>query len=148
MQIKLFTIPITDDGAFEQEFNAFLRAHKVLEVQQHLVNNENGASWCFCIRYVDSQYRATRIKTGKIDYREVLDEATFKIFAQLREIRKQIASEEGIPAFAVFTDEELAGISKLSNITPNTMKSVKGIGEKKVERYAARFIKDLNSKAE
>jgi len=33
MQIKLFTIPITDSGAFLEEMNRFLRANKVLEVE-------------------------------------------------------------------------------------------------------------------
>ncbi len=40
----------------------------------------------------------------------------------------------------VFTDEELAGLAKLDTITSKSMLSVKGIGEKKVERYAKYFI--------
>jgi hypothetical protein len=31
MQIKLFTIPVSDTGTFSEELNRFLRSHKILE---------------------------------------------------------------------------------------------------------------------
>jgi superfamily II DNA helicase RecQ len=140
MQIKLFTIPISDNGAMLDEMNRFLRSKKVLEVQSELISNTNGASWCFCIRYLESQFTPTTKVRKKIDYKHVLDDATFQKFSKLREIRKKVAAEEGIPAFAVFTDEELAGMAKLEVITPKSMLSIKGIGDKKVERYAEHFL--------
>ena len=39
-----------------------------------------------------------------------------------------------------FTDEELAGLAKLDTITQKGMLLVKGIGDKKVERFAKHFI--------
>jgi hypothetical protein len=36
MQIKLFTIPITDSGASVEEMNRFLCANKILEVENRL----------------------------------------------------------------------------------------------------------------
>ena len=73
-------------------------------------------------------------------YKHILDDATFEKFSKLREIRKKVAADEGIPAFAVFTDEELAGLARLDKITQKGMVSVKGIGDKKVERFAKHFI--------
>ncbi len=75
-----------------------------------------------------------------MDYKQILDDATFQKFSKLREIRKKVAADEGIPAYAVFTDEELAGLAKLDIITQKNMLSVKGIGDKKVERFAKHFI--------
>jgi superfamily II DNA helicase RecQ len=148
MQIKLFTIPVTDTGLFMEEMNRFLRGYKILEIQQQLVSNEHGASWCFCVKYIESNASmpVSSEQKVKVDYRTLLDEATFNIFSRLREIRKAIAIEEGFPAYTVFTDEELANIAKLTEITPSTMQSIKGIGQKKVEKYAARFIQDLQVK--
>ena len=141
MQIKLFTIPIGDSGAGQEELNRFLRGNKILEVENQFVSNENGAYWCFCVRYIEKgSHPAIYEKTKKVDYKQVLDEATFKKFSRLREIRKKVAADEGVPAFAVFTDEELAGLAKLDAITRKTMLSVKGIGDKKVERFAKHFI--------
>lgn len=139
MQIKLFTIPIGDNGGALEEMNRFLRGNKILEVQNQLISNENGASWCFCVRYIERAFVPTEEHKSKVDYKQALDEATFQKFAQLREIRKKVAAEEGVPAFAVFTDEELARLAKLEKITPQTMLSVKGIGDKKVERFAKYF---------
>ncbi len=42
-------------------------------------------------------------------------------------------------AYAVFTDEELSNIAKLDEITAPNMLKIKGIGEKKVEKYGQRF---------
>jgi len=142
MQIKLFTIPVGDSGTAQEEMNRFLRGNKILEVQNQLISNENGAYWCFCVRYIEKAFVPTDEQKGKVDYKQILDEATFKKFSKLREIRKKVAADEGLPAFAVFTDEELAGLAKLETITPKSMLTVKGIGDKKVERFAKRFITD------
>lgn len=73
MQIKLFTIPISDNGALTEEMNRFLRSNKVLEVENHLVSNEHGASWCFCVKYIGgaSVFQKTEIKK---DYKNELNE--------------------------------------------------------------------------
>ena len=140
MQIKLFTIPISDTGTSNEELNRFLRANKVLEVENHLISNERGAFWCFCVKYIESQWQNQSIERTKIDYKEELDEATFKVFSKLREIRKQIEAEEAIPAYAVCTDQELAAMARLKNLTPEGMLTVKGFGEKKLEKYGLRII--------
>ena len=92
MQIKLFTIPISDSGALLQEMNAFLKAHKILEIQQKLVSNDNGANWCFCVRYLSQAFSAASESKVKVDYRQVLDEPTFRKFSRLREICKTVAA--------------------------------------------------------
>lgn len=152
MQIKLFTIAIGDEGAQQDELNAFLRGHKVLDVENRLVQNERGAYWCFCVRYIDGSVASSQSAGNrnlqyreKVDYKNVLDEATFRVFARYREIRKQLATDDAVPAFAVFTDEELSELAKLPELTAKTMQTIKGIGEKKAEKYAARFLELLNT---
>ncbi len=140
MQIKLFTIPVGDSGGALQEMNAFLRGNKILEVENQFVGNDKGAYWCFSVRYVERAYAEADKDGKKVDYRKVLDEATFEKFSKLREIRKKVAADEGISAFIIFTDEELAELAKLDEITEKAMLGIKGIGEKKVERYAKYFI--------
>jgi len=69
MQIKLFTIPIGDSGAAQEEMNRFLRGNKILEVENHLISNENGAYWCFCVRYIEKTASSGEYdKTKKVDY--------------------------------------------------------------------------------
>ncbi|MEM6261913.1 MAG: HRDC domain-containing protein [Bacteroidota bacterium] len=142
MQIKLFTIPVLGGEALSAELNAFLRSHKVLKVNQELISVGQQGFWCFCVTYMEGKQAGSSSK-NRVDYKEVLDEASFARFVKLRELRKQIAKEDAVPAFAVFTDQELAELAKLEEITLKQMKLVKGIGSKKIEKYGAHFISAL-----
>ena len=148
LQIRTFVIPISDAGESAEEMNRFLRGHKVMEISHQLVNNEHGAMWCFCVKYIESAVfsPAAHFSGNKIDYKQALSPEVFQIFSRLRELRKAIATEENIPAYAVFTDEELASLAKLPEITVQSMRSVKGVGDKKVERFAEKIITGLQEK--
>lgn len=132
MQIRVFNIPIGDTGEMQAEMNRFLSASRVLEIEQHFYQNEKGAYWSFCVRYLTSTINHAQMlpAKNKTDYKEVLSEKEFAIFSKLRECRKTIAAND-----AVFTDEELAGIARLPAIEVGKLISVKGIGDKKVEKY-------------
>jgi superfamily II DNA helicase RecQ len=125
MQIRLFTIPVGDSGNILVEMNRFLRSHKILEARENFIGGEHGACWCFSIRYMEQQFSPSNEQKTMVDYKEVLDESTFQRFSKLREIRKKAATEEGLPAFAIFTDEELAGLAGLKTITRKEMLSIK-----------------------
>ena len=143
MQFKIFTIPAADDGSAIEEMNRFLRSHKVLESEQQLISTKTGSQWHFCFKYLaNAQPDEKPQNTSKIDYKEVLDEKTFAVFSILREIRKKIAEEDGLPVYAVFTNEELAGIAALETIQTETVKTVKGVGEKKNERFGRRLVEN------
>jgi superfamily II DNA helicase RecQ len=149
MQFRIFTIPVTDDGTATEEMNRFLRGHKALEVEQQLVSTKQGSSWHFCIKYLANATPSAAERTGerssKIDYKEVLDEKTFAVFSVLREVRKKIAEEDSLPVYAVFTNEELAGIAALETITEETLKTVKGVGDKKGERFGKRLVENYKT---
>lgn len=134
MQIKIFTIPTLGGEMLTDEMNVFLRSKKILQIENQL----QGASWCFCIKYLDDIAAAERDKQ-KVDYMKLLDAETFKRFSALRVIRKRLADEEGIRAYIVFTDAELAEMAKMGAITPAALRTVQGIGEKKVEKYGHHF---------
>jgi len=146
MQFKIFTIPaiqVSDDGSATEEMNRFLRSHKVLETEQQLVSTKSGTHWHFCIKDLaniqpDKSGAKSVIKSqnsSKVDYKDILDEKTFTVFSILRDIRKKIAEEADMPIYAIFTNEELAGIATLDEIQPKTIKTVNGVGEKKTNRF-------------
>ncbi len=145
MQYKFFTIPVMDDSsgsAIADEMNAFIRGHRVLTVQRELVNSGPLSCWCCCVEYIEGAKpsetgRTTREKT---DYRAILNDEDFARFRILRECRKALADEEAVPAYAVFLDEHLAEFAKLSTLTEAQLKTVNGVGEKKVEKYGKRFV--------
>jgi len=149
MQYQFFTLPVWDSRELQDVMNRFLRGNKILEVEKQLVQNESGAYWCFCITWLEKSTGGRRSERNKrVDYKQILDEATFERFSKLRVIRKAVAADEGIPAFAIFTDEQLSGLAKLETIDVKSMLSIKGIGDKKVERYAEYFknVEEANEK--
>lgn len=126
--------------------NAFLRSHKVLETTKSVIMQGDMAFWTFCVTYIDNAKPDTQAsfeKKDKIDYKAVLDEAAFNRFSALRTVRKQLAEEDAVPAYAVFTDAELAELARLESLSTTTMKLVNGIGLKKVEKYGERLMKLL-----
>ncbi|MEM9723339.1 MAG: HRDC domain-containing protein [Bacteroidota bacterium] len=139
MQIKLFTIPIINGEALVEEMNRFMKSKKILHVESQLKESGSGLFWCFCIRYLDPTQEWNR-KKEKVDYKELLDPESFKRFAKFRDIRRKISAEEAIPAYMVFTNEELAEMAKFEQLTFSEMKKIKGIGEKKMEKYGKSFV--------
>lgn len=146
MQIKFFTIPIMGGEKLQEELNTFLRSRKVLQVEQHIINNGQESFWCLAVRYLTGTANhsgSSNAAKKKIDYKEVLDATSFQRFSDMRIIRKKIAVEQAIPAFAIFTDAELAALAKLEGeLTLKKLQSVKGVGEKKATKYGHYFIKN------
>ncbi len=146
MQIKLFTIPILQAEERNEELNKFLRTHKIADIEKQLVQSGSTAYWSFCIQYFTelTESRAeNRADNVKIDYREKLSAEEFTIFSKLREIRKAMAIEDAVPVFRIFTDFELAEIARLEEPNANNIRSIKGIGDAKAEKFGIRLLSKL-----
>lgn len=141
MQFKFFSIQAPGGEHVTEELNIFLRSKKVLSVERRLVTTEGGTFWHICIEYIEEAYPGGLRE--KVDYKKVLDEDSFARFARFKEIRKAIAQEESVPAYAIFTDEELAGMAKVSPLDAAEMRKIKGISDKKIEKYGKRFIQSI-----
>ena len=149
MQLKAFTIPVHDDGAAMQEVNAFLRANRILSVDRHFVQDGANSVWAICVCYLGNANRpqAAGAKRAKVDYREVLSEADFAIFAKLRTLRKEMAEREAVPAYALFTNEQLAEMVQRRIRTLSGIREIEGVGEARVEKYGAPFLALLKGDA-
>ena len=74
--------------------------------------------------------------TGDFEYDQVL-------FEELRELRKEIATEQGVPPFVVFSDASLAEMAAALPKDDESMLAITGVGQHKLERYGARFLEAL-----
>ena len=100
----------------------------------------DAAYWSTCVSYLTSNQLDSSLTLGKkVDYKEILSDTEFKKFCQLRKFRKPLADEDAVPAFAVFTDSELSEIAKTDSVTLTTLKQIKGIGVKKLEKYGKKL---------
>lgn len=62
------------------------------------------------------------------------------LFEELRVIRKQLADEEGVPSFVVFSDKTLKEMCEIRPTTESLFLTVSGVGQMKLEKYGQQFI--------
>jgi ATP-dependent DNA helicase RecQ len=62
------------------------------------------------------------------------------LFAALKQWRRRVADEEGVPSYVVAHDKTLAAIVDAKPTTLPELQAVKGMGPKKVEKYGAEIL--------
>lgn len=107
--LHFFAIPALASGEAQAELNRFLQQQRVVNVEKQWVADGAASYWSLCITVVDGAGplpAALRAPGGpgakaapKVDYREVLSEADFAVFAELRNLRASIARGEGVPPY-------------------------------------------------
>ena len=133
MKFKFFTVPILDSEAGEKSVNEFCAVHAVAAVDKHFVPDGADSFWAFCITWrpkVDSPPPAG--KNAKIDYRTVLNEQDFQLFVKLWDLRMSIADSEGVPAYALFTNDQLAGIVQKKIVSRSELAAIEGVGAARI----------------
>ncbi|TVR46813.1 MAG: hypothetical protein EA402_02185 [Planctomycetota bacterium] len=147
MAFRIYTIPIGDDGRAAEDLNAFLRRVRVLSVQKALL--PDGSAWTFCIDYADQdagvRHAAQRERPGKVDYREVLSSEDFAVYARLRAQRKATAEAQGVPVYALLSNEQLAAIARTRPQSLADLRAIDGIGEAKATSYGAGILACVNA---
>ncbi|MCP5520958.1 MAG: HRDC domain-containing protein [Verrucomicrobiales bacterium] len=144
MNFRVFQYPIPGVADLA-DLNAYLAGHRVLEVRQHLVSTQSGATLVFVVQSV-SAGAAARPEFGggdrgrKIDYRAELSPEDFAVYSRLREERKKLAEAEGVPAYMVFTNEQLASLARSRPETLSAMGGIEGIGKARIEKHGERLL--------
>lgn len=67
-----------------------------------------------------------------------------ELFERLRELRRDLAEEQGVPPFVIFSDKTLYSMCELMPTSLTEMLDVKGVGESKLEKYGELFLDVLN----
>lgn len=132
------------------EMNVFLRAHRVLAVKKEFVSDGENSFWTFCAEYMESMIGVTLggasgSKLPKVDYKEVLNPVEFEVFSRLREWRKTVAEKEGVPVYAVLTNEQLAQVVQRKVTSKAGLKEIEGVGNARVEKYGEGLLQTLTS---
>lgn len=138
-----FWIPAADPRAAEEELNQFIRAHRVLSVDEVFVSDGAGSAWAASVSWLDGDPSSAQSK-GKIDYREILDPPTFELFASMRRWRRELSDAQGVPAYAVATNEQLAEIARRRVKTPEELQAISGLGKSRIDKYGATLVAWMN----
>ena len=140
-QYASFFISPFGEKTVTDELNAFLRSHRIVNVEKRLVDGERGTGWVFLVEYGSTENKnSTNTSSQRVDYREVLNPVEYALFDKLRNLRKEIAEKSGIPVYAVFTNDQLAGMVKKPPKTTKDLYLISGIGESRVKQYGEAFV--------
>lgn len=95
--------------------------------------------------YVSEEGKEVLLGRRKVFRRKVIaEQETLQekdpLFEYLRMIRKEIAMEEGVPPFVVFSDKTLRDMCLKRPMTEEAFLEVNGVGINKFEKYGERFI--------
>lgn len=90
---------------------------------------------------VEKVQKASRVRTRA----EVRDDMNTGLFEKLRQLRLEIAREEHMPPYIIFSDKTLVDMCAKLPATKEEMLTVSGVGEVKYQKYGERFLEVLQS---
>lgn len=160
MTLHCFTIPALSPDAAQAEVNAFCAGQRVLRLDRHFVADGAQSFWALCVEVAagpgplpDALKRSARkgadagmvrgAKTQAPDYKQLLSEADFAVFAALRDWRKAQAEAEGVPLYAVFTNEQLATVAQQRCGSLAALGQIDGVGTARLQRYGGGLLQHL-----
>lgn len=162
MQTAYFQILVRDPAPEAQALNQLLASQRIVSLDQQLVPAGADSFWAVSVSFeagspaggVAAIWPGTAVRTGanprssvplptkreRIDYRNVLSEADFAIYARLREWRKAQAERDQVPSYAIFSNEQMAQIVQQRVATLQALGEIDGIGRSRLERHGAQVI--------
>ena len=109
MQIQFFQVPV--HASQVDGLNRFLSTHRVTSIERQFVSDGANSFWSICVTFESGDPPQTSIQQkGRVDYRDVLTEEQFSIFAKLRVLRKDLSERDKVPPYSIFNNEHLAEV--------------------------------------
>lgn len=143
MQWAFYRIPVTGGDA-SVDLNRFLRSVRVLNVHREFVGQGDASFWAMAVEYLpttETTQPTARTGTSKTDFKALLPPEDFALFARLREWRKQIANVEAVPVYTIFTNEQLAEMSRRRPSSLSAIGEIDGIGQGRLDKYGKAVLK-------
>jgi superfamily II DNA helicase RecQ len=150
MPFEFIQIPANGQGSAKEELNKLLRGGRIASVRKEFVSNGEDSFWAFCIEFLDGALGTDKTRGGsgpKVDYKEVLSPEDFAVFSKLRDLRKEFSDKEAIPAYSIFTNEQLAAMVTGKVDSQAALAKIDGIGAARIEKYGAAFLTLLKNVA-
>lgn len=146
MPFSFHWIPARNSQSATEALNEELRTIRVLSVERQLCAAGVEPGWAICIEYVEGRGSPSRNKQDddkRIDYRNVLDPDTFRVFAALRSWRKEVGDREKVPVYTILTNEQLAEIARRRCSSLTELEAVEGIGAARIKKYGPGLLSQL-----
>lgn len=146
MKVDIFTIPVLSQAEATADLNRHLSSVRVLSVDRQFVSDGANSFWTLCVLSDTARSgKSPSARKGSVDYRDILSAEEFGLYARLRDLRKQLADRDGVPPYAVFTNEQLATIVQTRASSLTRLKDIDGIGEARIGKYGAAVVSLLTT---
>ena len=158
MALHFFRILVSDGVQEQAALNKFLAQNHVMDIEKQFVSDGQKSHWAVCVTVaktsvVTSQnlpktQETSDRKRSSVDYKAVLSPRDFEVYATLRELRKQVAKDEGVPAYVIFTNAQLASMVTEKVNSKEALAAINGIGEARVDKHAETFVSCLQKQVQ
>jgi len=146
MQFRFFRISALDSHASAAELNQFLQSHTILRIEKEFVSGPTDSYWAFCLTYTTEKQPAK--SKSSTDYREQLSTSQFAVFSRMRDVRKQLSEADGVPVYAVATNEQLAAMVRQPATSTADLHRLAGFGKAKIEKYGSQLLAAIKESLE
>ncbi len=141
LEYKIFTLPVNDSSDVAEELNKFLKTVRGVNTRWEFVGQGDASFWTALVSYQAGKSPQQTGGKRRVDYRDVLSPKDFALFAKLRDWRNATAEKENLPAYTVFTNEQLAGMAEKRLKSVNDLRNIDGVGDIRIEKYGEAVLK-------
>lgn len=139
--IRLLINQMLEEGYLRQTEDTY----SVLQIGQE-VNRLRDEDTRVIVRMAEEKEpERNRTRASRARSTDALTRAGYELFEKLRVLRLQIAREESMPPYIIFSDRTLIDMCMKMPRTREGMLRVSGVGEAKYEKYGERFIKAVTA---
>ena len=134
-----------DDAALRD----FIKDKEIVSCDSTFFSRNGQQYLCMVVAYHVSETEPdvsaeTTRKTGKTAaWRSMVSDADMPLFNAMRDWRNERAKKDGIPAYVISNNTELAQIVTEKPRSLNALRAIPGIGQAKAERYGKDILKAL-----
>ena len=140
MKYELFQYALPYDGDLS-DLNRFLSSHRVVAVTQSIVRAETNPVLTFVVEYLDSVIAGPkRNQNERVDYKQKLSTEDFALFSLLRDERKRLAVEAGVPVYTILTNAQLAEMVEQKVTTIEKFANLSGIGKGRTDKFGLALV--------
>ena len=116
--------------------------YRILKLTPECESIIDGSARIIC-KWSQKQEKAAATQIKKSRTSDILTSKGLALFDELRALRMDIAREENMPPYIIFSDKTLIDMCIRLPFTKEEMLNVNGVGANKYERYGERFIQKI-----
>jgi ATP-dependent DNA helicase RecQ len=139
-RLSVFGIVEGDEAALLKPVARALQVHDALATTEHggLMLGPAARPYLKGEERIELVLPPARVRRSKRD--NAANPVGDPIFDALRECRRELAKEAGVPPYVIFHDSTLREMARIRPMSDRDMALVSGVGERKLEAYGQAFI--------